>query len=65
MFITVIMGVDPGFRNGCKYAVISADSGEGAVLDTGVVYPNFNKKGGAVGQQGRYSVKRHRSRSFH
>ena len=46
------MGLDPGFRNGCKYAVISADSGEGTVLDTGVVFPNFNRKGGAAGQQG-------------
>ena len=59
------MGVDPGFRNGCKYAVISSDSGEGTVLDTGVIYPNFNKKGGAVGQQGRHSVNRHWSHSFH
>ena len=54
---SVIMGVDPGFRNGCKYAVISAESGEGTVLDTGVVYPNFNKKGGIAGQQGCYSVR--------
>ena len=52
------MGLDPGFRNGCKYAVISADSGEGRVLDTGVVYPNFNKKGGA-GQQGPNSMEKY------
>ena len=57
MFL-VIMGLDPGFRNGCKYAVISADSGEGRVLDTGVVYPNFNKKGGA-GQQGPNSMEKY------
>ena len=48
------MGLDPGFRNGCKYAVISADSGEGGVLTAGVVYPNFNKKGGTAGQQELY-----------
>jgi len=32
----VIMAIDPGFRTGCKVAVIDAQS---AVLDTGVIYP--------------------------
>lgn len=32
----VILGFDPGFRNGCKLAVIDAT---GRVLDSGVIYP--------------------------
>ena len=32
----VIMAIDPGFRTGCKVAVIDAQS---AVLDTSVIYP--------------------------
>ena len=35
----VTMGLDPGYRNGCKVAVID---GTGKVLDTAVVYPTFN-----------------------
>ena len=38
---SVIMGLDPGYRNGCKVAVID---GTGKVLDTAVVYPTFNEK---------------------
>ncbi len=35
----VTMGLDPGYRNGCKVAVVD---GTGKVLDTTVVYPTFN-----------------------
>ncbi len=43
----VTMGLDPGYRNGCKVAVID---GMGKVLDTAVVYPTFgeNKKREAI-----------------
>ena len=43
----VTMGLDPGYRNGCKVAVID---GTGKVLDTAVVYPTFgeNKKREAI-----------------
>ena len=34
------MGLDPGYRNGCKVAVVD---GTGKVLDTAVVYPTFSK----------------------
>jgi uncharacterized protein len=37
----VTMGLDPGFRNGCKVAVVS---GTGKVLDTTVVYPTFGER---------------------
>ena len=37
----VTMGLDPGYRNGCKVAVVD---GTGKVLDTAVVYPTFNDK---------------------
>jgi len=37
----VTMGLDPGYRNGCKVAVID---GTGKVLDTTVVYPTFSDK---------------------
>ncbi|GMH42902.1 hypothetical protein BSKO_10824 [Bryopsis sp. KO-2023] len=33
----VVMGIDPGFRTGCKIAVCGP---EGGVLETGVVYPH-------------------------
>ena len=35
----VIMGLDPGYRNGCTVAVVD---GTGKVLDTAVVYPTFS-----------------------
>ena len=43
----VTMGLDPGYRNGCKVAVVD---GTGKVLDTTVVYPTFseNKKNEAI-----------------
>ena len=43
----VTMGLDPGYRNGCKVAVVD---GTGKVLDTAVVYPTFsdNKKREAI-----------------
>ena len=37
----VTMGLDPGYRNGCKVAVVDAT---GRVLDTTVVYPTFSQK---------------------
>ena len=37
----VTMGLDPGYRNGCKVAVVD---GTGKVLDTTVVYPTFNER---------------------
>lgn len=36
----VTMGLDPGYRNGCKVAVVDAT---GKVLDTAVVYPTFSE----------------------
>ena len=43
----VTMGLDPGYRNGCKVAVVDAT---GKVLDTAVVYPTFSagKKAEAI-----------------
>ena len=48
----VTMGLDPGYRNGCKVAVVDAT---GKVLDTAVVYPTFSerKKQEAIGHRGR------------
>ena len=37
----VTMGLDPGYRNGCKVAVVDET---GRVLDTAVVYPTFNDR---------------------
>ena len=37
----VTMGLDPGYRNGCKVAVVD---GTGRVLDTTVVYPTFGER---------------------
>ena len=37
----VTMGLDPGYRNGCKVAVVDPT---GKVLDTNVVYPTFNER---------------------
>ena len=37
----VTMGLDPGYKNGCKVAVVD---GTGRVLDTTVVYPTFNQR---------------------
>ena len=37
----VTMGLDPGYRNGCKVAVVD---GTGRVLDTSVVYPTFSDR---------------------
>ena len=36
----VTMGLDPGYRNGCKVAVVDET---GKVLDTAVVYPTFSE----------------------
>ena len=36
----VTMGLDPGYKNGCKVAVVD---GTGKVLDTTVVYPTFSE----------------------
>ena len=37
----VTMGLDPGYKNGCKVAVVDAT---GKVLDTAVVYPTFSER---------------------
>ena len=37
----VTMGLDPGYRNGCKVALVDAT---GKVLDTAVVYPTFSER---------------------
>ena len=37
----VTMGLDPGYRNGCKVAVVD---GTGKVLATSVVYPTFSER---------------------
>ena len=37
----VTMGLDPGYRNGCKVAVVDST---GKVLDTAVVYPTLNQR---------------------
>ena len=37
---SVVMGLDPGYRNGCKVAVVDET---GKVLDTAVVYPTFSE----------------------
>ena len=37
----VTMGLDPGYRNGCKVAVVDPT---GKVLATTVVYPTFNDR---------------------
>ncbi len=36
----IILGIDPGFRTGCKVAVVDAT---GKLLDTGVIYPHEPK----------------------
>ena len=36
----ITMGLDPGYKNGCKVAVVD---GTGKVLDTTVVYPTFSE----------------------
>ena len=53
----VTMGLDPGYRNGCKVAVVD---GTGKVLDTAVVYPTFSerKKQEAIGVLARL-IKKH------
>ena len=52
----VTMGLDPGYRNGCKVAVVD---GTGRVLDTTVVYPTFSqqKKDEAIGVLSRMIAK--------
>ena len=37
----VTMGLDPGYRNGCKVAIVDST---GKVLDTNVVYPTFSQR---------------------
>ncbi len=44
----VTMGLDPGYRNGCKVAVVDAT---GRVLDTAVVYPTFSQRKKEEAQQ--------------
>lgn len=40
-----ILGIDPGFKNGCKFALISECTD---VLETGVIYPHTNTKNSMV-----------------
>ena len=40
-WVEAVMGLDPGYRNGCKVAVVD---GTGRVLDTAVVYPTFGER---------------------
>ncbi len=47
----VAMGLDPGYRTGCKVAVVDAT---GNVLDTGVIYPTHSK---AKAQEGKQVIK--------
>ena len=53
----VAMGLDPGYRNGCKVAVVDPT---GKVLDTAVVYPTFSeaKKQEAIAELSKL-VKKH------
>lgn len=44
----VTMGLDPGYRNGCKVAVVDPT---GLVLDTAVVYPTFSQRKKEEAQQ--------------
>jgi uncharacterized protein len=37
----ITMGLDPGYRNGCKVALVD---GTGKTLDTAVVYPTFGER---------------------
>lgn len=55
---SVTMGLDPGYRNGCKVAVVDAT---GKVLDTAVVYPTFSdaKKQEAIAILKKFILKDH------
>ncbi|MGI5959604.1 MAG: Tex family protein [Massiliimalia sp.] len=44
----VTLGFDPGYRHGCKLAVVDPF---GKVLDTAIVYPHFNGKDDGVKEQ--------------
>ena len=63
----VTMGLDPGYRMGCKVAVVD---GTGKVLDTAVVYPTYGErqKNEAIAalskldRQARRGAHRHRQR---
>lgn len=44
----VTMGFDPGYRHGCKIAVVD---GIGKVLDTAIIYPRFDQKDEKAKQQ--------------
>ncbi|XP_030371189.1 S1 RNA-binding domain-containing protein 1 [Scaptodrosophila lebanonensis] len=43
-----ILGIDPGFKNGCKLALISETAD---VLETGVIYPHTNNKSKRAAQE--------------
>ncbi|MGN0637191.1 MAG: Tex family protein [Huintestinicola sp.] len=49
---SITLGVDPGFRTGCKLAVVD---GTGKVLDTGVAYITTNEK--LKTEQGKQKIK--------
>lgn len=53
-----IMGIDPGFTNGCKYAIISETAD---VLDSGVIYPHVrNSDADACGEKLAKALLRHK-----
>ncbi len=57
---SVTMGLDPGYRNGCKVAVVDPT---GRVLDTAVVYPTFSQAKKAEAQEKLLAlIRKHRVR---
>ncbi len=57
---SVTMGLDPGYRNGCKVAVVDPT---GRVLDTAVVYPTFSQTKKAEAQETLLAlIRKHRVR---
>ncbi len=53
----VTMGFDPGYRHGCKIAVVDEF---GKVLDTAIVYPNFHGKDDKAKEQLRRMVEKNK-----
>lgn len=53
----VTMGFDPGYRHGCKLAVVDQ---YGKVLDTGIIYPNFNGRDDKAKEQLKQMILRNR-----
>lgn len=54
----VVLGLDPGYRTGCKVAVVD---GTGKVLDTAVIYPTHGERRAAESKQKLLQlIKKHR-----